>query len=360
MTCVTFGVSASPFAANMAVKQNAKDLAVQYPLAAQAVSQSFYVDDCLSGADTVSSAVEMQIQLQELFERGGFLLRKWNSSEKAVLEHIPPELVDDESIHQLSDPQQYTKTLGIQWNSCQDSFRLEVLGPDYQTEGTKCALVSDTGKIFDVLGWYSPTIIKAKILLQRVWETKIDWDEPVPQPILDEWLQWRSELPQVTEISIPRCYYPKSVQIQSFQLHGFSDASEVAYAGVVYLRITDTNGKAHTSLVCSKTKVAPIKRLTLPRLELCGANLLAKLLFHVKETLCLPLQEVFAWTDSTIVLNWLDGNPRRFRTFVGNRVSCIMELIPSKHWRHVSGLQNPADCASRGLFPVELIEHTLW
>ena len=92
----------------MAVKQNAKDLAVQYPLAAQAVSHSFYVDDCLSGADTVSSAVKMQVQLQELFERGGFLLRKWNSSEKEVLEHIPPKLVDDKSIHQLSDHQQYT------------------------------------------------------------------------------------------------------------------------------------------------------------------------------------------------------------------------------------------------------------
>lgn len=135
----------------------------------------------------------------------------------------------------------------------------------------------------------------------------------VPQPILDEWLQWRSELPQITEMSIPRCYYPKSAQIQSFQLHGFSDASELAYAGVVYLRMTDTNGRVLTSLVCSKTKVAPIKRLTLPRLELCGANLLAKLLFHVMKALNLSLQEVYAWTDSTIVLNWLDGSPRRFK-----------------------------------------------
>ena len=290
MTRVTFGVSASPFAANMAVKQNATDLAMQYPLATEVVSRSFYVDDCLSGADTVSSAVEMQIQLQELFERGGFLLRKWNLSEKVVLEHIPPELVDDKSIHHLSDPQQYTKTLGIQWNSCQDSFCLEVLRPDHQTQLTKRALVSDIGKIFDVLGWFSPTIIKAKILLQRVWEAKISWDELVPQPILNKWLQWRSELPQVTDIGIPRCYYPKTAEIPTFQLHGFSDAFEVAYAGVVYLGMTDASGHVYTSLVCSKTKVAPIQRLTLPQLELCGTYLLAKLLFHVKEALSLPLQ----------------------------------------------------------------------
>ena len=90
----------------------------------------------------------------------------------------------------------------------------------------------------------------------------------------------------------------------------------------------------HTSLVSSKTKVAPIKRLLLPRLKLCGANLLAKLLFHVKETLNLSLQKVYAWTDSTIVLNWLDGNPRRFKTFVGNRISCILEVIPPSHWYH--------------------------
>ena len=122
----------------------------------------------------------------------------------------------------------------------------------------------------------------------------------------------------------------------------------------------DTIGCVHTSIVSSKTKVAPIKRLTLPRLELCGAHLLANLLFHVKEALNLPLQEVYAWTDSTIVLNWLDGNPRRFKTFVGNRVSRIMELISSKHWRHVPGHQNPADCASRGMLPSELLEHTLW
>ena len=148
------------------------------------------------------------------------------------------------------------------------------------------------------------------------------------------------------------------VHIASIQLHGFSDASEAAYAGVVYLRLTDSNGRVHTSLVTSKTKVAPIKRLTLPRLELCGANLLAHLLYHVKDSLNIPLQDVYAWTDSTIVLSWLDGNPRRFKTYVGNRISCIMELIPTKHWRHVSGLQNPADCASRGLFPSELLEHS--
>lgn len=360
MTRVTFGVSASSFAANMAVKQNALDHSMDFPLAAAAVEKSFYVDDGLSGADSVDHAIELYSQLQGLFGKGGFLLRKWNSSERAVLNRIPAELIDSQSTRTLSDPDEYTKTLGIQWNSKLDSFRLNVVEPSHLTDITKRRLVSDIGKFYDVLGWFSPVIIKAKILLQRVWEARIDWDDLIPQPILGEWLQWRSELGLLANKHVDRCYYPKAAHITSFQLHGFSDASEEAYAGVIYLRMTDTDGQIHISLVSSKTKVAPIKRLTVPRLELCGANLLAHLLHSVKEALNLPLQDVFAWVDSTIVLNWLDGNPRRFKTYVGNRIACIMELIPSNHWRHVSGSQNPADCASRGLFPHELLEHPLW
>ena len=146
----------------------------------------------------------------------------------------------------------------------------------------------------------------------------------------------------------------------SKELHGFSDASEIAYAAVIYMRITDSQGRITTSLITSKTKVSPIQRQTIPRLELCGALLLAKLLDHSRKVLKIPLKDSHAWTDSTVVLSWLSGNSRRFKTFVGNRVSQIVDLIPPGRWKHVSGVENPADCASRGLFPSELIEHCLW
>ena len=144
------------------------------------------------------------------------------------------------------------------------------------------------------------------------------------------------------------------------ELHGFCDASEQAYAAVVHLRMLDTAGGIQVALVTSKTKVAPIKRLTIPRLELCGAYLLALLLHHVKEVFDLPLTCVNVWMDSTIVLSWLTGNPRRLKTYVSSRVSYIMELISPAHWKHVSGAENPADCASGGLFPSELLDHDLW
>ncbi len=167
-----------------------------------------------------------------------------------------------------------------------------------------------------------------KILLQRVWEERVGWDDPVPEVIRETWHQWRSELHTLTTKSVPRCYFPKDFQILSLQIHGFSDASEDAYAGVVYLRMVSTNGFVHTSLVTSKTKVSPIKRSTIPRLELCGAHVLARLLDHTRRIFEVPLSDVFAWTDSTIVLNWLTRSPQRFKTYVGNRVSCIVNLRP--------------------------------
>ena len=144
------------------------------------------------------------------------------------------------------------------------------------------------------------------------------------------------------------------------QLHGFSDASELAYAAAVYLRIVTIDDVVSVILVMAKTKVAPIKRLTVPRLELCGAVLLARLLYHVAKILSVPLEQTYAWTDSVVVLSWLRGNPRRLKTFVGNRISEIMELIPPNRWRHVGGPNNPADCASRGLFPSELVHFDMW
>lgn len=155
---------------------------------------------------------------------------------------------------------------------------------------------------------------------------KVGWNNEVSESIPEPWLRWPSELSQLTTRYVPRCYYDWRMFILTIQFHGFSDASEWVYSAMIYLRIECTNGSVQVALVLLKTKVAPIKRLTIPNLELCRAQLLTRLLHHigVHEV---PLDQSHTWTDSTIVLHWLFGRLGRFKTYVGNRVFNIVELI---------------------------------
>ena len=167
------------------MKQNALDFVLDYPQAVDAVEKSFYVDDGLTRAESAEEAIELQGRLQDLFSQGGFLLRKWNSSEPTVLQHIPPGLRETQSTHSIPSRDEYTKTLGIEWNASMDRFRLTVAKLPPLQHVAKHVLVSDIAKMFDVLGWFSPAIIKVKILLQQLWELKVDWDEPLPPTLRD-------------------------------------------------------------------------------------------------------------------------------------------------------------------------------
>ena len=256
MTRVTFGVSASSFAANMAVKRNAFDYSQEFPLAAEVVHKSFYVDDCLTGAADSKSALLLQQQLTELFSRGGFVLRKWNSNDCSVMEKVLEELRDSREVHTFSEATKCSKTLGIEWNVATDQFHLCISKPPSVSKMTKRNVVSDVAKVFNALGLFSPvTTVKMKILLQRLWETKLDWDDPVPDNLLEVWSQCKMKLPSLSTMHVPRCYSPIGFSLSSVQLHGFSDASEEAYAGVVYLCLVDPTGKVHTAIVMSKTRV---------------------------------------------------------------------------------------------------------
>ena len=174
-------------------------------------------------------------------------------------------------MHPITDANDYTKTLGLKWNTATDQFHLTFSKLPSSEEFTKRILASDVAKLFDVLGWFAPATVSMKILLQRLWERRIEWDDSVPKEIQGVWRRWRSELPPLASKFMPRCYFPMEADVSSFQVHGFSDASEDAYAGVVYLRMVDSFGNVHTSLVMSKTKVSPIKGLSIPRLGFCGA-----------------------------------------------------------------------------------------
>ena len=168
---------------------------------------------------------------------------------------------------------------------------------------TKRGIISDVARTFDVLGcWLAPTIITMKVMYQQLWEKKLGWDDELPQHYITQHLKWRNELHLLATKKQPRCYFALSAHRQTTQLHGFCDASIHTYAAVVYVRATYTDHAPTCALVAAKTRVAPVKPLSIPRLELCGATLLTKLLTSVRKALGVPLDQVHAWCDSTIVL----------------------------------------------------------
>ncbi|XP_046402906.1 uncharacterized protein LOC124168683 [Ischnura elegans] len=225
---------------------------------------------------------------------------------------------------------------------------------------TKRCVLSTIAKLYDPCGWLTPVILWAKYFIQLLWTVGLQWDDSLPPEMLQKWSMFLRELPELNKIIMYRQIFPpKPISVE---LHGFSDASEHGYAACVYVRSTDQKNGIKVSLLIAKSRVSPLKRVTLPRLELCGAHILAKLLKYSHSILCshYSIDVISAWCDSTIVLAWLQRSPHLLKTFVANRVADIQDKIPPHHWHHVVSSQNPADCASRGLMPSQLQHHPLW
>ncbi|CAH2109062.1 unnamed protein product [Euphydryas editha] len=251
------------------------------------------------------------------------------------------------------------KVLGIKWNRLTDNFEYVVNLINTKEPITKRTILSEIARLYDPIGWISPVVITAKIFIQKLWKERLEWDDELPKKLLLEWLHYKDELRNIKNILIPRwlCCTKKC----KLELHAFSDASHMAYAAVVYLRVIDEHNKVYVNLVTAKTKVAPIeKEVSIPRLELCGATLAAKLLHEVSQVMKIPKSDMFAWTDSTVVLAWLRGPVNRWVTYVSNRVSHILTIMNVEQWGYVPTNVNPADCASRGLKPMALNNYDLW
>ena len=361
MTRVTFGVSSSPYMAIKTLQKTADDHGQDHPDAAHHIRTSFYVDDLLAGATTEEETLDLYVNLRSTLALGGFNLCKWRSSSSEVLDSIPTELQEQLPVKEMTGDPSSTqpKVLGLEWDSRLDLMAPAIKLAAYYKE-TKRGVVADVSRTFDILGWISPAVVLMKLLYQKLWQLKIGWDEPVPDDLIKLHSTWRKQLPVLCNKKIPRYYCRSHSSLISRELHGFADASAKAYGAVVYLRTTYHHHPPLLSLVVSKTRVAKLTPSTIPRQELCAAVLLTELLSEVKTILNIPDEMVYAWSDSSIVLSWLDGHPRDYKVFVTNRVSSILQVTTPSTWRHVPTTDNPADCASRGLMPEELLNHTLW
>lgn len=240
MKRVTFGVSSAQYLAVKAVQQLAQDEKEDFPLASATAMQDFYVDDLFTGANTIEKSIELQRQLTAMCERGGFPLRQWSSNCAIILENIPTDERENKSLNYEENA--IIKTLGVNWTPKNDRFVFKVTLQTNERTTTKRTILSDTAKMFDPPGWLAPIVIVAKLVLKRVWVLGRDWDEELPADIVEFWLDFRSKLKTIEQITIPRWIgYEEDNNI--CELHGFCDASEKGYAAVIYARVVGLNGR---------------------------------------------------------------------------------------------------------------------
>ncbi|XP_046749846.1 uncharacterized protein LOC124413362 [Diprion similis] len=352
LNTVTYGLASAPFLAIRALHQAAHNACDSHPYASRVIIRDFYVDDLLTGHDNLDDLRKLKTDIAMVLRSSGFELAKWKSNEPTLFDQNTDEFA------RLVNIGEEVKTLGLSWAPIKDTLQYQVIANATGNRATKRSVLSVVAQIFDPLGLVGPSTIRAKILMQRLWQLNLRWDESLPIELHTEWMTYVNQLHAINDITIPRvviCRDPTVIEI-----HGFSDASESAYGACVYIRSVNPRGKPMIRLLCAKSKVAPLKTICIPRLELCGAVLLAKLVNAATQTLTIPLNDRYYWCDSTIVLAWIHGEPHLRKTFVANRVTEIQQLTSHEQWRHVRSEHNPADVISRGISPNQLNDLQLW
>ncbi|XP_043284930.1 uncharacterized protein [Venturia canescens] len=348
-------VHETPFLAGRALDPLVTDEGGKYPEAVAPLTKGRYVDDIYGGADQLADLITQVEQLIGICTAGCFPLAKWQSNHPELLTAVGATS-STENARVFEEWE--TKVLGLAWLPHTDVFKFTVHKYTAGDGITKRIILSEIAQLYDPLGFLSPVTIRAKVLLQRLWLEKLNWDDLVSTEVRNSWVAFRQELSHIGTVSVPR--WLNIATGTSVELHGFSDASQLAMGAAVYVRVSGAGNQTTVSLVCAKTKVAPIKRLTIPRLELAAAVLLAKLTHHVQNVLGLDDSRVYLWTASMVTLTWVTSHPSRWKDFVRNRVSLAQELVPRAQWRFTPGRDNPADCASRGLTISQLARHSSW
>ncbi|GFS92644.1 integrase catalytic domain-containing protein [Trichonephila clavipes] len=299
LATVTYGTVSAPFLATRTLRALADEEKAEFPDAADVICNDSYMDDILSGESTLEGAKNLQTRLSQLLQRGGFELHKWVSNSPELLK----DLSASSSVFDKEFQDAPVKTLGMLWDPKVDCLTYKVKISD-KVNFSKRDVLSEIARLYDPLGLIGPIVTKAKIFIQELWKIKLDWSEQLPPDAMEEWMNFYQKLAKVNNFKIPRCILlPATIRIE---IHGFSDASERAYAAVVYIKCFNESGQSQTRLLCSKSRLAPLKTLTIPR------------------------------------------------------VAEIQALSKDYHWKHVSSKDNPADLISRGCNVDELLKNEMW
>lgn len=356
MSSMIFGAASSPFTAIYVKNKNAVEWQERYPAAARAIIVDHYMDDCIVSLDSIDEAAKLAAEIYYIHRHAGFEMRAWASNEPSALSLLPKEsLVEvpvashdvDVDLGHLTTP---VRTLGLIWQPVADTIGFNTgisKNCALPNKFTKREVLAHVMRVFDPLGILAPVVVTGRIMFQNSWRKGLDWDEELSQNDSVAWRHWFEDLFAASRLQIPRCYCPGELKVDKCELHVFCDASESAYSAVAYWRFIMENGDVKLALICSKVRVAPLKLVSINRLELQGALVAARLASTICEAHRLkPVKRIF-WCDSMTVLGWLRSEARLFKSFVSHRVGEIVEITDVKEWRWVPSHLNVADDATR-------------
>lgn len=351
LNTLTYGTASASYLSTRCLQQVGEEQ--EDELVKTIIKSDFYVDDLITGSNNEEELRRIQISVTEALKSGCFNLRKFKTNSKMLFQGSDINTKENLTISESSS------TLGLGWDPAKDCLHFPIKNATQNDNKiTKRHIMSNSFKTFDPLGLLSPIIIQTKMMLQKLWQQKLDWDDPVPQDIQKEWIRYCGNIPVISKIQINRNVLSDNHKM--IELHSFSDSSERALGACIYMRSIDVNGDVTVRLLCSKSKVAPLKSVTIARLELCAALLAARLCKAVTDSLRFKPDRLVHWCDSSVVLAWITNDQLKLKTFAANRIGEILEITNPNSWHYVPTLANPADLISRGVDAGNLISLNLW
>uniref|UniRef100_A0A914WWH6 Integrase catalytic domain-containing protein n=1 Tax=Plectus sambesii TaxID=2011161 RepID=A0A914WWH6_9BILA len=342
---VTFGVISSPFLLSATLQHHLRKSGRKEALE---LAENIYVDNVLTGKETVEEAQQLYQETKTLFSQVSMNLREWTSNSKEFRDFLPEE-------DKLKEPK--VKVLGLLWNTETDTLQASLAANSKVTSTvTKREVLQTLASTFDPMGMLAPITVRGKIFFQTLWQDKFDWDEPLPKFLANKWQEIMEDWEKHPNFFVPRHIAPQGMNTR-YQLLTFVDASKDAYAAVVYLRVEDENS-TETYLLFSKNRLTPKKEISLPRVELLAALIGVRIMKFVANQLKLQVEKKIIWSDSQCVLHWIQSS-KYLSTFVTNRVKEI-RAEDDIHFRYISTDENPADLSSRGVQAARFEDNSLW
>ncbi|XP_053692180.1 uncharacterized protein LOC128740643 [Sabethes cyaneus] len=349
VSVMTFGAACSPSCAHYVKNLNADRFVEQFPRAVESIKYEHYVDDMLCSVETEEEAVQLARDVRFVHSQASFEIRNWLSNSSKVTASLQEDTTTEKNINPCTE-MATEKVLGMWWDTASDTFTFR-LSPKHDAKllsgarmPTKREVLRTLMAIYGPIGLIGNFLMYLKILLQEIWRSGCAWDDEIAGSLAEKWLTWVAVLPDVRNVRVPRCYrvITSANTTNDVQLHIFCDASENGIAAVAYFRFEE-NGVIECAMIGSKTRVAPLKFLSIPRLELQAAVIGARLAGNIASSHRIKISQQIFWTDSRDVVCWIRSDHRRFSQFVAFRVSELLETTRVNDWRWVPTRLNVAD-----------------